>query len=60
MATSRSTYVQVLNNPLDSKLIDLQELLMTGGLMRSEYARETFSEGFKDAGFSRILFSEAP
>ncbi|BCR97462.1 Hsp70 family protein [Aspergillus luchuensis] len=38
----------------------IDELLMTGGLMRSEYARETFSEGFKDAGFSRILFSEAP
>ncbi|PWY67316.1 hypothetical protein BO83DRAFT_401024 [Aspergillus eucalypticola CBS 122712] len=38
----------------------IDELLMTGGLMRSKFAREAFSEGFKDAGFSRILFSEAP
>lgn len=55
MVTSRSMYAQVLSNPLDSKLIDLQELLMTGGLMRSKFAREAFSEGFKDAGFSRIF-----
>ncbi|RAH60954.1 actin-like ATPase domain-containing protein [Aspergillus piperis CBS 112811] len=38
----------------------IDELLMTGGLMRSKFAREAFSEGLKDAGFSRILFSEAP
>ncbi|GLA74229.1 hypothetical protein AtubIFM55763_005171 [Aspergillus tubingensis] len=33
----------------------IDELLMTGGLMRSKFAREAFSEGFKDAGFSRIF-----
>ncbi|RAK93468.1 actin-like ATPase domain-containing protein [Aspergillus costaricaensis CBS 115574] len=38
----------------------IDELLMTGGLMRSKFAREAFSEGFKDAGFFRILCSEAP
>lgn len=33
---------------------------MTGGLMRSEFARDKFSQGFKDAGFVSILYSQVP
>ncbi|KAI2985482.1 hypothetical protein CAN33_0041605 [Aspergillus niger] len=38
----------------------IDELLMTGGLMRSEFARDKFSQGFKDAGFVSILYSQVP
>ncbi|GKZ27621.1 hypothetical protein AbraIFM66951_005666 [Aspergillus brasiliensis] len=55
--------VHHVNNQVDKATrghFKIDELLMTGGLMRSKFAQDKFSQGFKDAGSAKIRFSEEP
>ncbi|GKZ35710.1 hypothetical protein AbraIFM66950_006462 [Aspergillus brasiliensis] len=53
--------IKVVNDQLSRTTrghFKIDKLLMTGGLMHSEYVRKMISDAFKFIGFEKILFSE--